>query len=124
MSLRILAATLAVTALVAGCREAPAPEPPGAAAGDVRDGADAIEAYGCGACHTIPGIADADSLVGPPLTSWGQRSFIAGTLPNNLENLVTWIRDPGAVRPDTAMPDLDVSESDARDIAAYLLDLG
>lgn len=123
MSLRIAAAVLTVVALATACRDAPTPRPPGAASGDVRDGAEAIEAYGCASCHTIPGIADADALVGPPLTSWGHRSFIAGTLPNNQDNLVTWIRDPDAVRPGTAMPDLGVTEADARDIAAYLLSL-
>jgi cytochrome c1 len=33
---------------------------------------------------------------------------------------VQWLREPQAVHPGTAMPDLDVSERDARDIAAYL----
>lgn len=114
---------LAIAVLATACREKPAPRPPGAAVGDVRAGAEAIETYGCGSCHTIPGIRGADSLVGPPLTSWGERSFIAGTLPNTHENLVSWITDPDAVRPGTAMPDLDVPPADAQDIAAYLLDI-
>lgn len=122
--MRTAAATLLMAAaLVAACREAPAPRPPGADVGDVRAGAVAIESYGCGSCHTIPGIRGADSLVGPPLTSWSERSFIAGVLPNTQQNLVSWISDPDAVRPGTAMPDLDVSPADAQDIAAYLLDI-
>lgn len=79
--------------------------------------------YGCGACHRVPGVPGADGLVGPPLDSWSHRSFIAGALPNNQANLVDWIVDPQAVEPGTAMPDLDVDESDAEDIAAYLLSL-
>lgn len=122
--MRTAAATLLMAAaLVTACRDAPAPRPPGAAVGDVRAGAAAIESYGCGSCHTIPGIRGADSLVGPPLTSWSERSFIAGALPNTQQNLVSWISDPDAVRPGTAMPDLDVSPADAQDIAAYLLDI-
>lgn len=121
--MRATAVVLALVALVAACREEPRPRPPGTAVGDVRAGAEAIESYGCGSCHTIPGIANADSLVGPPLTSWRNRSFIAGTLANNQENLVTWLRDPDSVRPGTAMPDLDVNIADAEDIAAYLLDI-
>lgn len=117
------AVLLAAAALATACRDAPEPRPPGAAVGDVRAGAAAIESYGCGSCHTIPGVPGADSLVGPPLTSWSERSFIAGTLPNTHENLVIWISDPDAVRPGTAMPDLDVSPADAQDIAAYLLDI-
>lgn len=116
---------VAVVALAAGaCREDPAPRPPGTAVGDPGAGAEAIEAYGCGSCHTVPGIAGADATVGPPLTDWADRSFIAGTLPNNADNLVVWLQDPASIRPGTAMPDLGVSEADARDIAAYLLDIG
>lgn len=121
--MKVLAVLLVALALVAACREDPSPRPPGAAIGDVRNGADAIEAYGCGSCHTVPGVADADSLVGPPLTSWGNRSFIAGTLANNHTNLVAWLRDPDSIRPGTAMPDLDVTVADAQDMAAYLLGL-
>jgi cytochrome c2 len=91
--------------------------------GDPAAGARAIDAYGCGACHTIPGIRSASSMVGPPLTEWGHRTFIAGTVANDVDNLITWLRDPDAIRPGTAMPDLGVTEADARDIAAYLLDL-
>lgn len=115
---------VAVIALVgAGCRDDPAPRPPGADVGDPAAGAEAIEAYGCGACHRIPDVRRADSLVGPPLDGWGHRTFIAGTLANDLDNLVIWIQDPDSVEPGTAMPDLGVTDADARDIAAYLLAL-
>lgn len=121
MPLRIVLAAVALVA--AACRDEPAPRPPGAAVGDPTAGVAAIEVYGCGACHSIPGVEGADSLVAPPLHSWSERSFIAGTLPNDLPNLVSWIQDPDAVEPGTAMPDLGVSDADARDIAAYLLTL-
>ena len=81
------------------------------------------EAYGCGACHVIPGVTGAGGMVGPPLTAWSRRGFIAGNLSNTPENLVRWIREPQAVEPGTAMPDLGVAEADARDIAAYLFSL-
>jgi cytochrome c len=89
--------------------------------GDATRGRALIAAYGCGACHRIPGITGADALVGPPLDGWPARSYIAGTLLNNEVNLVRWLTDPQDVRPGTAMPDLDLDEEDARDIAAYLL---
>jgi cytochrome c1 len=41
-------------------------------------------------------------------------------LPNTPENMVRWLREPQAVNPRSAMPDLGVSEGDARDIAAFL----
>jgi cytochrome c2 len=88
--------------------------------GDPSRGAAAIGHYGCGGCHTIPGITGARGRVGPPLTGVGQRAYIAGQQRNTPDNLVAWIRYPRHVAPHTAMPELGVSERDARDIAAYL----
>lgn len=81
------------------------------------------QTYGCGACHVIPGVTGATGMVGPPLNEWSRRVYIAGSLANTPENLVFWIRQPQAVEPGTAMPDLGVTEPDARDIAAYLYSL-
>ena len=92
--------------------------------GDPERGVQAFRAYGCTSCHTIPGVRGANSLVGPPLTRWAERGFIAGNLPNTPYNLVQWIRYPQRIEPGTVMPDLDVSEQDARDMAAYLFTLG
>jgi cytochrome c1 len=44
-------------------------------------------------------------------------------LRNTPPNLVRWIREPQAVVPGNAMPNMGVSEVDARDIAAYLYTL-
>jgi cytochrome c1 len=91
--------------------------------GDPAAGRDAIEAYGCGSCHTIAGVDGANSLVGPPLTGIGQRAFIAGVLPNTPSNMVRWIQNPQAVDSLTAMPNMQVTGAQARDIAAYLYTL-
>lgn len=88
--------------------------------GDPTAGHTAIINYGCGACHVIPGVPNADAYVGPPLNRFEQRHYIAGNLPNTAENLIYWIRYPQSVEPGTAMPDLHVTEEDARNIAAYL----
>jgi len=77
----------------------------------------------CGSCHTIPGVSGAHGLVGPPLVFFGRRTFIAGQLPNNPTNLVRWIRAPQSVEADTAMPNLGLTEQQARDVAAYLYEL-
>jgi cytochrome c len=82
-----------------------------------------IRSYGCGTCHTVPGVIGANGLVGPPLTGLAQRSYIAGVLPNAPENLVRWIENPKAVDSLTAMPVVGVTPADARDIAAYLYTL-
>ena len=88
--------------------------------GDPARGPAAFRAYGCQACHTLGGVPGADAVVGPPLDGLAARAYIAGVLPNNGENLVRWIRDPQGVDGKTAMPDVGVSERDARDIAAYI----
>ena len=91
--------------------------------GDPHRGRVAISKYGCGTCHTVPGVRGADALVAPPLTAMGQRGYIGGVMKNTPANLIRWIRDPPGVDPMTAMPKLNVSESDARDIASYLYTL-
>ena len=88
--------------------------------GDPPRGAAAIRSYGCGSCHQIPGVAGAGGLVGPPLADWLQRASLAGHLPNTPENLVHWIQHPQHERPGTIMPEMSVTDGDARDIAAYL----
>jgi cytochrome c1 len=79
-----------------------------------------LRRYGCGGCHEIPGIPGADGKTGPPLGQFRQRVFIGGTLPNNADNLVKWIVRPNVFHPGSAMPETGLSESEARDVAAYL----
>jgi len=90
------------------------------AGGDPYRGAVAIRTYGCGSCHTIPGIRGANALVGPPLTGIAERSYIGGVVTNTPENLVRWIMDPPKIDPMTAMPNVGVTYQDAVDIAGYL----
>ena len=104
-------------------QEADAADQPFMPGGDAELGAEYIQAYGCTACHTIPGIPEADALVGPPLTGWAQRTYIAGALPNTPENLIQWLRNPQQIEPGTVMPDMGVTEQAARDIGAYLYTL-
>jgi cytochrome c len=59
----------------------------------------ALTQYACQACHLIPGITGSQTFVGPPLEG---------------------IRHPKSIDPQTAMPDMGVTEEHARDMAAYL----
>jgi mono/diheme cytochrome c family protein len=102
-------------AVAATARAPAAPTAP-----DPERGKGALHQYGCVTCHRIPGLAGASAPVGPPLERIGTRAFIAGLLPNTPENMVRWLRHPQTLNPRSAMPDLGVSEPDARDIAAYL----
>ena len=79
-----------------------------------------LRQYACHACHQIEGVVGPDTNVGPALVDWRTRRYIAGTLPNTPENLARWIVDPPGVSPGTLMPDLDVSEAHAREMADFL----
>jgi cytochrome c oxidase subunit 2 len=62
--------------------------------------------------------------LGPDLTHFGGRKTLgAGLMPNTADNLVAWLRDPTRLKPGVKMPNLGVSEADARALAAYLLSL-
>jgi cytochrome c1 len=77
----------------------------------------------CGACHLIPGVAGAHGRVGPALDAYSKRPYVAGKFPNEPETLVRFIRDPPAIAPQTGMPAIEMSDQDARDVAAYLYEL-
>jgi cytochrome c1 len=65
----------------------------------------------------------ADRHVGPSLTGMANRQYIAGVLPNTPVNMLRWLRDPTRIDPLTAMPNLGITNQDARDIAAFLYTL-
>ena len=88
--------------------------------GDPDQGRQRIIDYGCGACHTIPGIRRATGRVGPQLADLRNQIYIAGVLANSPDKLVEWIQNPREIDPLTAMPDLGVTEAEARDMAAFL----
>jgi cytochrome c2 len=86
-------------------------------------GADLMIANGCGTCHSIPGIAGARGNVGPPLDHIGNRVFIAGMLRNTPDNMMRWLKNPQAIIPGNAMPNMNLNDAQARDITAYLAKL-
>ena len=121
-SVAVITGVVAVS--LAACRAGPSPEPPPEVpGGNPAHGAELIAQFGCGSCHIVPGIRDADGLVGPPLIHFGRRQIIAGQVPNNADNLIRWIMNPQSIEPGTAMPNLNVTEEQGRDIAAYLFTL-
>lgn len=132
-----LAAALAVALLAGGCGPGQTAVVQQQTAGDAvaapgswtelaqrsQRGAVLIRDMGCGSCHTVPGVRAADGKLAPPLNFFSRRTFIAGEIPNTPQNLVRWLKDPPSVEPGTAMPNLGLSDEQARDIAAYLLSL-
>jgi cytochrome c len=88
--------------------------------GNPRTGQKLISTVGCGACHEIPGIAAAHGQIGPSLANFQKQAMIAGVMSNSAPNLIRWLQDPRAVDSQTAMPQLGLTEEQARDIAAFL----
>ncbi len=110
-------------AAVAGCQPQGAGKAVPFDGSTAEDGAQLIRQVGCGGCHSIPGIGDADGLVGPPLDHMSRRIFIAGVLRNTPDNMVTWLQHPQAIVPGNAMPDMDLTEDQAQAITNYLYTL-
>lgn len=105
--------------VLAGCSDMD----PVLSGGDVELGASAINVLGCGACHDVPGISWPKSNVGPPLHNYGNRTFIAGVIPNTSENLTAFIQNATQFVPEGAMPPIAMTEQQAAEIASYLLSL-
>ncbi|MCK1387626.1 c-type cytochrome [Bradyrhizobium sp. 21] len=110
---------VSLAAMLTGCQQGNATGTDNLS-GDAKQGADLVRNYGCGGCHTIPGIAGADGNVGPPLNRVGTRTYIAGFLHNSPDNMAFWIENPQKVLPGSAMPQMGISAAEARDIAAFL----
>lgn len=91
--------------------------------GNLDEGRESLKTYGCGGCHQIPGVLGANGRVGPQLNNWSKQHYIAGKLINEPNNLVKWLRDPQKMDNHTAMPNLNISEQEAWDMASYLYSL-
>src|SRR5690349_6690456 len=118
-----LSLVVALVALLSACTGEVngMPEPHPVSANTIEAGRQLIVKYGCGSCHTIPGIPGAKAEVGPPLDHFYvyERTTIAGQLGNTDDNLIKWIQNPQQVVPGDAMPNMGVTAADAKLIAAY-----
>ena len=76
---------------------------------------------GCMGCHSLQAVKAPKGLIGPNLANVGSRSYIAaGWLKNTDANLERWIREPQTVKKGVLMPNLGVTEEEARALGAYL----
>jgi cytochrome c2 len=110
--------------VLAACGES---DPPGhlrVLGGDAERGRTLVESYGCGACHTIPGVARADGRAAPPLVGFARRTMLAGVAPNAPRTIVPWLMNPDSISPGTRMPALGLTQTEARHVAAFLYTLG
>jgi cytochrome c2 len=91
--------------------------------GDARVGKAIVTQQDCGACHSIPSVSDGDPKGGPPLDHFATQPKIAGVLPNTPAALTRFLRAPESVVKGGTMPNMALSETQARQIAAYLYTL-
>lgn len=76
------------------------------------DGAALFQAKGCPACHRHDALSNTgiSTEIGPDLTGYQpDPDFVRA-----------WLRDPAAIRPDTAMPNLNLSEDEIEALVAFL----
>lgn len=114
--LPVAAGAVMLAGLLGGCGQAPP------ARADPARAIALLSHHQCGACHVIPEVPGAAGRTGPTLAHFGQRSYIAGSVPNTPELLQRWLQDPPGLVPGTTMPAMGVSPEAAREMAAYLLE--
>jgi cytochrome c oxidase subunit 2 len=86
-------------------------------------GRDVFLSKTCVQCHAIRGTI-AGATVGPDLTHVGSRAtIVAGMLPNTVDNLKRWVRNPQAIKPGNRMPPHDLNDEDLQALAEYLRSL-
>ena len=90
-------------------------------AGDPARGKALFESVGCGGCHLLDGKAKRDDyypvinrLHGPNLVNTGSKVSRGW--------VYAWVKNPKQYFPDTNMPNLRLTDAEAADLTAYLLD--
>jgi cytochrome c oxidase subunit II len=86
----------------------------------LRLGRDLFVSQGCGACHTVRGVAN--GKLGPDLTQVGARRMIgAGVLRGGVGNIAGWIASAQHLKPGTTMPSYTgMTGAQLRALAYYL----
>ena len=67
----------------------------------------------CAACHAVNGVG---GKIGPELDTAYQRY--------NPQQMTAWIKNPAAVKPGTAMPNLGLTDTQAAELVKYLQSFG
>lgn len=117
---RVLTLAAGLTLTLAACHTPPHDREVTVQGGDPETGQVRFLEYGCASCHAVQGVPSVREGVGQNLHDFSNRLYLAGQQPNRPEELIRWIQHPQHVVPGTLMPDLGVTDQDARDIAAFL----
>jgi len=96
---------------------------------DAARGRELLDMKGCGLCHRMSGVAPLQGALlptGVTVSDMPRAVRLAPDLRYTRDRwraplLVRWLLHPSQIKPDTPMPEMGLSENDARSIAAYLL---
>ena len=102
---------------------APATPAPVASTGEFAEAHELFRSKGCIACHIAPGIPEAVGTIGPDLNGLASRAMIADVMELTEENLAKWIHDPVAMKPDTVMLNVGLSDPEVETLVTWLLSL-
>lgn len=101
---------------------------PELAGGDLGRGRQLLETKGCGSCHAMSGVVAIPSSAPPAMDP--KQFEIGHRLAPDLRitrermpasKLVAWLKDPKAIKPDTTMPTIALTDAEIKDVAAYIL---
>jgi cytochrome c oxidase subunit 2 len=77
----------------------------------------------CINCHTVSGTP-AVGTFGPDLSHLISRATLAsGMIPNTMENLRAWVKDPQAIKRGNLMPNMQLNSRELDEIVLYLSSL-
>ena len=77
-------------------------------------GAQLFRNKGCRGCHGTYGAYC------PSLINFAEKELIAGKVPNTIENLRKWLKDPSSIKAGTVMPNLGLSGEEIELLIEYI----
>ena len=88
-----------------------------------------LDAKGCGVCHKMTGVEPLQASLLPSAVAVSDIPRAVRLAPDlrlswdrwRASTVVAWLQRPSLLKPGTLMPDLGLSDGEARDIAAYIL---
>lgn len=102
--------------------------PRGKVEGDLANGRALLDSKGCGTCHVMSGVGPLTASVIPVPVN-GKTMLRSKQLAPDLRyardrftpaKMIAWLKDPPAIKADTTMPKIPLTDLEARDLTAYL----
>lgn len=78
-----------------------------------------FQQFACINCHALSGIST-NGTAGPDLTHLaGRQTLGAGVMDNTPDNLVRWLKNPQTIKPACLMPNFNLTDQQAHDLANF-----